>query len=512
MKAINIVASDKMSTSCGEDSCRKAANIILADVHGPVLGKDQPSANLSLLYLAGYALEQVPDLNIEYISQKPTLDYHLRKIASINADIYAVSFTSYSASTAFEMIRIIKRQFPRLVVLIGGPHVVTHAEQALRDSGADICVLGEGEVTFVEIIRNFGALPHALSRIDGVAYLEDDQYRVTAARALIDDINTLPFPPRHLIDQSDFVGTSYSKASPNTEVIITRGCPLRCTFCANPVYRLEGGPLFRARTPENIAGEVEQLYQLGYREIYFHSDELNVRLGWSIELCKALAALGHKDLYFQCNMRVVPINEELCLWMKKANFWMVRVGIESANMRVLKGIRKRMSLEKIERACQLWSGQGIKVFAFLMMFNAWEEDGKLVHETAQEVENTIAYVYRLWRKGYLHYTSWTFAIPVPGAELYDILVRHNKIDRNYLPNDDWQAYLYLDGLNKREFNAVYKKALRQQALLALASGNVEWGNWRLLLKNIRTMLLGLAAPVEPPPEGQFDAFRPAKGG
>ena len=512
MQSSNVVASDRTSTSAGGFEELTPVTIILADVHGPVLGKDQPSANLSLLYLAGYALEQLPGVNIEYISQKPTLDYHLHRIASTGADIYAVSFTSYSAATAFEMIRIIKREFPKLVVLIGGPHVVTHAEQALRDSGADICVLGEGEVTFVEIIRNFRALPNALSEINGVAYLENNRYQVTGTRALIEDINSLPFPPRHLVNQSDFVGTSYSKASPNTEVIITRGCPLRCTFCANPVYRLEGGPLFRARTPDNIAEEVEQLYQLGYREIYFHSDELNVRLGWSIDLCKALAALGHKDLYFQCNMRVVPINEELALWMKKANFWMVRVGIESANIRVLKGIRKRMSLEKIERACELWSNQGIKVFAFLMMFNAWEEDGKLVHETPEEVEKTIAYVYRLWRKRYLHYTSWTFAIPVPGAELYDILVKHKKIDKHYLPNDDWQAHEYLDGLSKRDFNAVYKKALRQQAILALAAGGVEWGNWRLILKNIRTMLFGIAAPIELPPAGQFDKFKIAQDG
>ena len=505
LNTLNLVASDKPSTFHAIDNCQRPVNIILADVHGPVLGKDQPSANLSLLYLAGYAREHLPHVNLEYISQKPALDYHLQRIESSCADIYAVSFTSYSANTAFEMIRIIKNRFPNLVVVIGGPHVITHGEQALRESGADVCVLGEGEATFVEIIGNIRNLVPALSGIDGVAYLENGHYHVTAPRALIEDLNSIPFPPRELVNQSDFVGTSYSKASPNTEVIVTRGCPLRCTFCANPVYRIEGGPLFRARSPQNIAEEVEQLYQMGFREIYFHSDELNVRLGWSIDLCKALAALGHKDLYFQCNMRVVPINEELVRWMKKANFWMVRVGIESANMRVLKGIRKRMSLEKIERACELWSSQGIKVFAFLMMFNAWEEDGKLVHETPAEVENTIAYVYRLWRKRCLHYTSWTFAIPVPGAELYDILVRHKKIDKHYLPNDDWQAHEFLDGLDKRSFNAVYKKALRQQALLALCSGDVEWGNWRLILKNVRTMLFGVTT-LEPPPNGQFEGF------
>lgn len=471
-------------------SRQRPARVILADVHGPVLGKDQPSPNLSLLYLAGYLQQHSPQVKLKYISQKPPAEYHLQSIETFQADIYAVSFTSYSASLAFKMIRQVKLHYPSIIVVIGGPHVMTHAEQAMRSSGADICVIGEGEVSFNQIVNSYRDLPQALPGIKGIAYISNGVFKRTGVRALIEDIDTIPFPARHLITQSDFAGTSYSKGRPNTEVIITRGCPLRCTFCANPVYRIEGGPLFRARSPESIAVEVEQLYQMGYREIYFHSDELNVRLGWSIELCKVLANLGHKDLYFQCNMRVVPMNKELAYWMKRANFWLVRVGIESANGRVLSGIRKRMSLAKTERACQLWSEQGIKVFAFLMMFNGWEQEGSLEHETVAEVRQTIRFVYRLWRKRYVNYASWTMAIPVPGAELYDLYVKFGIIDSNYLPDGDWKPYDHIDGLSRVEFNAVYKAALRQEAMMALVAGNIEWRNWRMIAKNAWVMLAG----------------------
>ena len=98
------------------------------------------------------------------------------------------------------------------------------------------------------------------------------------------------------------------------------------------------GPLFRARSPRNIAQEAEDLYRRGYREIYLHSDELNVRLDWSIEVCKELAALNHPDLYFQCNMRVEPMSDEFAVWLKRANFWLVRLGVETASDRVLTGI------------------------------------------------------------------------------------------------------------------------------------------------------------------------------
>jgi hypothetical protein len=157
--------------------------------------------------------------------------------------------------------------------------------------------------------------------------------------------------------------------------------------------------------------------------------------------------------------------------------------------------------QKTERACELWSRQGIKVFAFLMMFNAWEENGRLVHETPEEVNNTIRFVYRMWFQRKLHYASWAPAVPVPGAELYDIFVRHGKIDMSYLPDDGWQAHEYLDDLSEQEFRSIYRKSLFQGGFMALMSGNVEWRNWRMILKNARTMMFGRPESAVPERDG-----------
>ena len=225
-----------------------------------------------------------------------------------------------------------------------------------------------------------------------------------------------------------------------------------------------------------------------------HSDELNVKLQWSIDVCKAIVALGHKDLYFQCNIRVVPMSEELAYWMKQANFWMVRVGLESTSDRVLTGIKKRMSFENTQATVKMLSDQGIKVLAFTMLFNYWEDKGELQHETAAEVRQTIKDVYRLWRRGHLHYTSWQFANPVPGAELYDIARRHGMIDEDYFPSDTWNSFDYLTGVSRREFNALYAAARRQQAIMALTSGNFEWRNYRGIAHKAYSMLFGKHRP------------------
>ncbi|MDT3778178.1 radical SAM protein [Nitrospira sp. MA-1] len=465
--------------------------VILADNHGRVLGKDQTSANLALLYLGAYLQHQGDvEVELEYIPQVKSDTFHLERIHSFGADIYACSFTSFSARETYELIKRIKSTYPDVLVVCGGPHAVTHSEEILRRSGTDIVVIGEGEVTFHEIVKRFPTHKEHLSEISGIAYLKDGMYRKTPPRALISDIDSIPFPIRSLVNDSDFCGLTYSKARPNTEMVITRGCPLRCVFCANPVFRLKNGPLYRARSPQNIVLEVEQLYELGYREIYLHSDELNVNLEWSIDVCKAIAALGFRDLYFQCNLRVVPMSEELAFWMKQANFWLVRVGIESTSDRVLTGIKKKMSFDKTRNALEMLTAQRIKVFGFMMLFNFWEENGEVQHETAAEVRKTISDIYSLWRKRLIHYTSWQFANPVHGAEFYDIALRHGMIDKNYFPSDTWSSYKYLKEISKREFDAIYASARRQQGIMALLSGNFEWRNYRGIARKAYTMVVG----------------------
>ena len=465
--------------------------IILADSHGPIMGKDQTSANLSLLYLGSYLKHKYQgELDLHYIPQAKSDQFHLDLIEEFKPEIYAVSFTSYSALVTYELVNKIKAKFPEVLIVCGGPHAIQSSKEILKKSKVDICVIGEGEETFYEIVCNLNTIKESRNKIKGIAFLKDGDCVKTPTRELIDDINTIPFPLRYLVNNDDFCGLTYSKARPNTEMVVTRGCPLRCVFCANPVFRLENGPLYRARSPQNIAEEAEQLYQLGYREIYIHSDELNVKLDWSIEVCKALAALGHKDLFFQCNMRVIPMSEELAYWLKQANFWLVRVGIETTSDRVLAGIKKKMSFEKTENACKMLSSQGIKVFGFMMLFNYWEENGKVQHETLEEVKKTIKDMYKLWRKGYLNYTSWAFSSPVHGSEFYDIALKHGMIDENYYPGDTWNTHDFLKNISKKEFNKVYASARRQQAIMALTSGNFEWRNYKGIARKALTMLTG----------------------
>jgi radical SAM superfamily enzyme YgiQ (UPF0313 family) len=465
-------------------------DIILADTHGPIVGKAQSTPNLGLLYLASYAKKYRPDLRFHYIPQKRHWREHLDMIRELKPAIYAISFTSYGAPTAFKMMREIKETYPHVKIICGGSHVTAFPREVLEKSNCDVCVIGEGEITFLELINRLEQDSQDMRDVNGIAYFDRGEYIQTETRTVIADLDSIPIPDRNLVDQRDYVGLVYSLARPNTEMIVTRGCPLRCVFCANPVFRLRNGPTFRCRSPQLIAEEAEHLYRLGYREIYLHSDELNVNLEWSIEVCKALAALNHPDLFFQCQMRVVPFSWELAQWLRRANFWNVKFGIEAASDRVLRGVKKMMSREKTLEACELTARAGVKVFGYFMLYQMWEEDGQLQYETPEEVAASIDLARRLWKKGILHYTAWGFAVPIQGAELYDIARRHGIIDEDFYPSDEWDIYEHLPHVSKKTFNQHFAEARRLQALMALRGGHIEWRNWKGISHKFMTMVRG----------------------
>jgi len=313
-----------------------------------------------------------------------------------------------------------------------------------------------------------------------IAYLENGIYKQTLPRPLIPDLDSIPLPDRSLVKDDDYTGIVLRKGTPNTEMIITRGCPYRCVFCANPVF-LRNDPSFRKRSPKLIAEEAELLYRMGYKEIYLHSDELNINLEWSIELCKELAALGHSDLYFQCSFRVEPMSEELAMWMKKANFWLIRVGIESSSERVLTGIKKHISIEKTIETIKLLSKYDMKVFGYFMLFQIWQ-NGTLQHKTVKEVNQTIKFANEIFFKKWLHYISWRVTIPTQGAELYDIALQNNLIDKKFFPTVEWDPSKYFDDISHKQYARAMLKGRMLQGLMYIRNGGVEWKNWRAIIK------------------------------
>ena len=434
--------------------------------------------HLGILYLCGYLRSAIENVEISYLDTRLNRKRHLQRIEELKPDLYGISFSTLRVVEAYEIISAIKERFPSLPVVCGGAHPTIDPEQVLNKAPADICVVGEGELTLTEVVEAVCLGKRKLEDIPGIAYRNNNKKIIyNPKRDFVKNLDVIPFPAWDLVNFNDYVGNYQYKGKPSTVMISSRGCPYNCTYCSNPIWK-NNKPWVRLRSPKNIADEVTILYERGIREISIRSDEFNVRLDWCMDVCREIQRLGYKDLYFQANFMANLFNEDLAREMAKSNFWLIQLGIESANQRVLNGIKKKITIEQIVNTCEIAKKYKIKVYAYIMVYNAWEEDGKLCYETPQEAGNTLRFVWKLKRRGLLDYISFATATPLQGSSLYDIAKKHNILKSEDDVKDLSDFRMSLPDITEKQMRKTRLIGLLVQLYFIITTRGTSWADWR----------------------------------
>lgn len=442
--------------------------------------------NMGVLSLFSYLREHMEGLELLYLRGDVPLASYLDRLEGFQPDVYGISFASWVSDIAYETLDAVKARLPDRPVLCGGTHPTAAPEEVLSKSRADICVIGEGEETLLELLRFFAWGRPALPEVKGIAYKESDTIIRSVPRKHIEDLSSLPLPAWDLIDFKDYEGFDYCKAKPNTAMVFSRGCPHNCVYCSNPVWR-SSKPWLRVRPPDQIEDEIRLLYSRGIREIWIRADEFNSDLDWTMEVCKIIKGLNWKDLYFECNLRADKVTDKLASALRDANIWMVNLGVESLNQRVLDGIRKKTSVAQIMDSCRILKHQNIDVYAWLMYYQIWEQYGELCWERPEEVDNTLRLTKQMAREGLIDLISWQMATPIPGSDMFEIAKRHGLISEPY-QYDVWKVGLRLPGINERRIQMHRLKGMLIQAHLAYKKGRVGWSTRSNIWGRMRYML------------------------
>ena len=467
--------------------------ILLADQ--PVQGTniDGSYSNLGLLYLAGTIRHDFGrDVQIVYLGPNQTLQEHVNFVKEYNPTIYAAGFTSKSTKRALETFRAVKEVVPQAKFITGGPHPTVMPEEVMREFPFDAIGIGEGERTFSELTRAYlGSSNPDLSTIEGIAWRNDGAVVRNPNRPLIKNLDDIPFPAWDLMDFKDYLGMHLKKQPIESSLLISRGCPFYCSFCSQPIWKLQK-PWLRSRSAENICEEIKLLYSRGVREIYLSSDEMNFAHDWAMQLCDAIRKLGFKDLYFQCNLRADKVTEEFAKALASINCWMIHLGIESANDRVLKGIGKSVTVSQIENAAITLSRAGVRVFAFMMLYQAWEENDELCFETPEEVDRSLSWAWSMFRKKAISYMSWQFCTPMPGARLFSIADKYNLYrgasNEVWMKFDEHEACMNLPGVTMSRMKKQLKRGIIMKDWFILRSGGLNFRHiWQRGWENIRAL-------------------------
>ncbi len=340
-----------------------------------------------------------------------------KRISDFKPDVVAIEipFSGWS-KTAFEVVSIVKNVNREIVVILFGLHPSSRPQACLENIDVDFVAIGEPENTISELVEALETGKNEFKDITGVGFSENGKVILNAKRQLIVNLDSLPFPARHLlpmevytqaVKQNPLRGEIYK---PYTIVITSRGCPYNCVFCSNCIV---WGKQWRPRSPKNVVDELEQLIKtFGIEQVDFSDDNMTFDRQRMVEICELIVKRNLKFEWFTPNgIRADSLDEALLRKMKSAGCKKIRIAPESGVQHIVNDvIKKNQDLKAVEQAVVLCKKVGIKVGCFFVM--------GLIGETKGDIEKTIEFAHKLRTLGAETFI-FSIAMPLYGTAFYE---------------------------------------------------------------------------------------------
>jgi anaerobic magnesium-protoporphyrin IX monomethyl ester cyclase len=354
---------------------------------------------------AGFTAHVI-DLSLRNI-QQDVIDAFLQEKQPLLVGITAL--TAYYGGMK-TISRSIKERFPKLPVVLGGVHASSLPAECLAECRADFIVRGEGEETMVELAREMLKETPDFSKVNGLAFRTEGNTIFTNERALIHDLDTIPFPSWHKIDPNKYPRVPHGVVLKHKEfasIISSRGCPYDCSYCASCQFWKQK---IRFRSPKNVVDEIQYLREnFGIREIHFWDDNLTLKRDHIVGICKEIIRRGLNDMAFGTpnGLRVDTLDEPLLKLMRQSGFYELTFAVESASIRILRLNGKHTDLKKI-----MWNTVSAKRLGFLI--NSFFIIG-FPEDTEETIEQTIRYAISVP----FTYSLFFLLKPLPGSRMFN---------------------------------------------------------------------------------------------
>ncbi len=434
---------------------------------------------LGILYIIGYLKREGYDsvLIDQHATKIPTTQV-LEKVKKIDPDIIGFNtLTNINMGLRATFIaKIIKKWNPNVKIVFGNCHATFNHDRILKKYPfVDICVRGEGEITFYELVSALEK-NRDLKSILGITYRENGKICINLDRPLIKDLDELPFPDRDVIKDIEYrqnyggFNADYGKF---TTIQSSRGCTFNCTFCCQ-------GKLskctWRTRSISHVIDELELLNSEGYTNLYWVDGNFTNNPNRAVKLFREIQK-NNLDFIWVCDQRVDLVNNLLLYEMRKSGCRTISFGIESANQRILnyfnKGFTPQIAIDAIRKARKI----GIDFILGTFLIGA-------PTETLEEIEKTLL----LAQKVEIDFPQFHIFGTFPGTEIWDNLVRERKID----PDKYWENGVKVlvppleiveEEMRKAYIDFIKRpKYLFNQTLRTLKSIH----RWRIVLSNLKT--------------------------
>ena len=400
------------------------------------------SPPLGLCYLAAVLREE--GIKVKIIDA-PVLNMNIEKIINslkrFSPDLIGITTFTVSFASVVELAREIKDNLS-VKIILGGPHITANPEELLKYNFFDFAVLGEGEFTFLELVKRLNNSQDIFT-INGLAYARNGKLQINPYRKFISDLDSLPFPARDLVPIRLYKPQpNDQKRIPKLSMVTSRGCPYGCIFCDKNVFKNQ----YRSFSPQYIVREIKHLVKdYKAKDIAFVDSTFtpNQERVWQIveEIKKA-----NLDITWTCSVRANVLTFDLLKAMKDAGCWRVRIGIESGNEDILKFIRKGITKIQVKKIANWAYELNMEPKGFFMI-------GHLT-DNRQTIEETIDFACSLPLKD----ITVQINTPLKNTPQYPLLNEYGRlVTTDVSEYSFWQPVFVPRGLQYQDLVYYYRK-------------------------------------------------------
>jgi len=301
--------------------------------------KDTPKyQHIGLGYIAAILEENGFDVKVINAKlDRLSFDATLNIIKDLNPDVLGITAMTHEVNIAGRLAKETKVLMPDVLAVIGGVHVSALPVETLQTfQSLDIGVIGEGEHTFLNIVRLFEKKVFDFSNLGGIVYRKGSEVLLSKPMEKIQDLDLLPFPAWHQF--------------PNAKeyiIITSRGCPFSCIFCMQA-----SGRKVRKRSSEKVVDEIEKVLSVREPERFlFYDETFTLDKNRAYEICNHIIKRGlNKRINWAATTRVDSVDRDLLLKMKEAGCNHIEFGVESGDQAILEQIQKKITLKQAEDA------------------------------------------------------------------------------------------------------------------------------------------------------------------
>lgn len=371
-----------------------------------------------------------------------------------DSDAYLLWAVNLSLNTDLKTIELINRHRPGKKIILLGPGPTFFIDKYLISNNI-IIIRGEPEITLRELSSSLNENRN-FTEIKGLSYIGEDNRIVNNPPQLLNkDLDSLPFPARHLLDNYQFHNPKL-KTTPYTTMITSRNCPYHCIYCVpssltfareieHRRYFNNRKPPIGFRSPENVEKEVELLASQGYKAIGFMDDNFIWNEERTVALCKILKKHG---IIWGCQARVDAITEPIAKVLAQSGCMYVDLGIESFDDNILKYIKKGITAQDIINAIRILHKYKVPV-----------KLNVLIGSSPLETKATVKYTLKMVKKLKVDQVMFNIVSPFPGTEFYELCKKNSWIKGGeYSPTDvQRESILNLPYLSSEEMERLLFK-------------------------------------------------------